>query len=203
MIRKWMLFYWINYVVILFNAILYSITFISISYLNVMPSVISFIISMVPMFFSLVSWPAIRKLDANHVYLDNVFMKKMVVSLFTIVVILAWSWWGGGLALLGGSIVASWSGWFMFWIVGKKDLSCLFPEQKKNFVVPCNRGHEMINSFDINPTTGLPMMGAVDSKGNPYGAPAHEPKIYSDSSSSSRPENIYDYFSSGNDHYRN
>lgn len=131
MIRKWMLFYWINYVVILFNAILYSITFISISYLNVMPSVISFIISMVPMFFSLVSWPAIRKLDANHVYLDNVFMKKMVVSLFTIVVILAWSWWGGGLALLGGSIVASWSGWFMFWIVGKKTYLVFFLSKKR------------------------------------------------------------------------
>nr|WP_202034084.1 hypothetical protein [Klebsiella pneumoniae] len=89
----------------------------------------------------------------------------MVVSLFTIVVILAWSWWGGGLALLG-SIVASWSGWFMFWIVGKKTYLVFFLS-KKNFVVPCNRGHEMINSFEINPTTGLPMMGAVDSKGNP------------------------------------
>lgn len=203
MIRKWMLCYWINYVVIFFNAILFSGNFISISYLNIMPCVISFTLCMVPMVFSLVSWSAIRKLDANHVYLDNVFMKKMVVSFFTIVAILAWSWWGGGLAVLGGSIVASWSGWFIFWMVGKKDLSCLFPEQKKKFVVPNTRGHEMINSFDINPTTGLPMVGAVDSKGNFYGAPAHEPKIYSDLSSSSRSDNIYSYFSSGDDHYRN
>lgn len=203
MIRKWMLCYWINYVIIVFNAILFSSAFISISYLNITPCVISFVICMVPMAFSLVSWSAIRKLDANHVYLDSVFVKKAVVSFFTIIVILAWSWWGGGLAVLGGSIVASWSGWLIFWMVGKKDLSCLFPEQKKKLVVPHTRGHEMINSFEINPTTGLPMMGAVDSKGNFYGAPAHEPKIYSDSSSSSRPDNIYDYFSSGNDHYKN
>ncbi|WP_158784341.1 hypothetical protein [Pantoea sp. BAV 3049] len=203
MIRKWMLCYWINYVVIILNAILFLSTFISISYLNITPSVISFVICMVPMVFSLVSWSAIRKLDANHVYLDSLFMKKSAASLFTIIVILAWSWWGGGLAVLVGSIVASWAGLFIFWLVGKKDFSCLFPEQKNNVVVPRTRGHEMITSFEINPTTGLPMMGAVDSKGNAYGAPAHEPKIYSDSSSSSRPDNIYDYFSSGNDHYRN
>ena len=202
MIRKWMLCYWINYVVIILNAVLFFNVFISIGYLNITPCVISFALCMVPMVFSLVSWSAIRELDANHVYLDNLFMKKSAVSFFTIIVILAWSWWGGGVSVLGGSIVASWSGWLIFWMVGKKDLSCLFPEQKKNVLEPRTRDHEMINSIEINPTTGLPMMGAVDSKGNFYGAPAHEPKIYSDSSSSSRPDNIYDYFSSGNGHYR-
>ncbi|MGR7043403.1 hypothetical protein ACU63Y_20735 [Klebsiella aerogenes] len=129
MIRQWMFLYWVNHFIIAANAIYFSYCFMPIDSWFVMPCLIVSVMCMVPMFFSFTCWSALRVNNDYDLYLLNIFFKKVIVSTPFILLIFAWAWWGGGMAILVGSVIASWLGNIVFWVVDQDALSAVLPER--------------------------------------------------------------------------
>ncbi|HDS4948382.1 TPA: hypothetical protein QHX34_002715 [Klebsiella aerogenes] len=198
--NKWMIYLLLNYIFIVLHLILLGVCISPMDSLFAVLFLFVSVMTLLPAFFSLIMMSALKEVDVDSTALHNILLRKIKLSLPFVLLVLLWSWWISGWGVLVGGGIASWGGSLIFWSTQRKELNSLLPESKK---APLRRSECLNSELEINPTTGLPMMGAVDSKGNFYGAPAHVPKIYSDSSQSSRQDNMYDYFSSGNDHYRN
>ena len=123
-----MFFYWVNHFVIAANAIYLSYCFMSFDSWFVMPCLIVSVMCMVPMFFSFIYWPALKVVSDNNLYLCKVFQKKVIASIPFVLLIFVWAWWGGGMAILVGSVVASWFGNILFWVVGQDAMSVVLPK---------------------------------------------------------------------------
>lgn len=124
----WKCFFWINHAVIAVNAVLFSCFLIPNNSWYIMPCLIVTTMCMAPMFYSLILWSAIKDKNIGCLYLLRLFFRKTIVSLPLILLILAWAWWGGGMAIFGGGIVASWLGNIIFWMSKRHDLSAVLPE---------------------------------------------------------------------------
>lgn len=124
----WKVFFWINHVFIALNAVVFSCFLMPISSWYIMPCLIVTALCMAPIFYSLMLWLAIKDRDIGHLYLFRLFFRKAVMSLPLILLIIAWSWWSGGMAIFGGGIVASWLGNIIFWTFKRHDLLAVLPE---------------------------------------------------------------------------
>ena len=128
MIRQWMFFYWANHVAIVANAVCFSCYFMPIDSWFIMPCLIVGALCMVPVFFSFILWPSIKNKGICHLFLRQLFFKKISASLSVTLLGFAWAWWGGGMAILGGSVVASILGNIVFWMVKRHELSAVLPD---------------------------------------------------------------------------
>ncbi|ELY5940675.1 hypothetical protein SNN83_003803 [Cronobacter malonaticus] len=187
--KKWKFLYWLNHIAVITNALLYLYNTLGVC--DALNFIVATILSIAPVFISCLYWPVIFRVDVSSQYFNNLFTRKVSRSLPLILLIQAWSWWGGGVAILGGSIIASWLGNAVFWFVGAKDLNCVLPEVSNrgqvNRRVKINSGV----SRKINPATGLPMVGAVDVKGNYYGVPARASGVYPEKNTSDHYSDYY------------
>lgn len=128
MIRQWMFFYWANQVAIVTNTIFFSYYFMPINSWFIMPCIIVGALCMAPVFFAFTLWSPIKNQGICHLFLRRLFFKKISMSLSVTLVGFAWAWWGGGMAILGGSVVASILGNIVFWMVKRHELSAVLPD---------------------------------------------------------------------------
>ena len=162
MIKKWQWMYWINHFIVAANAFVFIYACSAVDTWYVMPCVIVTILSLAPVFISYLYWPVIKRVDVSAQYFNDLFVKKVSVSLPLILIIQTWSWWGGGAAILGGSIIASWLGNAVFWFVGAKDLNCVLPAVS-NIGAEYGRAQIADNVFhQINSASDLPMTAGAN-----------------------------------------
>lgn len=180
----WKFFFWGNHAVIAVNTFLFSCFLIPIDSWYIMPCLIVTAICMAPIFYSLILWSVIKGKNIGHLYLCRLFFRKTIMSLPLVLLIFAWSWWGGGMAILVGGIVASWLGNIIFWTSKRHDLSAVLPEMvvsrqplRYQLTGATAGGHEpvlsaMVGSMQDCGNNTVGMTNAADIHSTPYMASA-------------------------------
>lgn len=169
MMHKWKILFWLHWSLVVLNAVALMWFLIPVNSWFVMPCIIVTAMSVAPIFFSVVLWKELSGNEITQKYLNTLMLTKSLFSVSVMLLFYAWFWWSMNVnALLLGSVMTSWLGNAVFWFVRNKDLAVILPECTSKGLYSSGRCR-MLN--DTNPTTGLPMYGGTDAKGNFYGAP--------------------------------